>query len=70
MDKVLSVYRKQNIEYRGKRIKCVEMKDEHPVPSGTLGTIKGVDDIGTIHIDWDNGSSLGIVPSEDRYELL
>jgi len=70
MDKVLEIYRKQNLNYKGKRIKCVEMKDEHPVEAGTLGTVKGVDDVGTIHVDWDNGRTLGIVPSEDKFELL
>lgn len=70
MDKVLELYQQQNIEFKGKRIKCVEMNDDHPVPSGTLGTVTNVDDVGTIHVKWDNGSTLGIVPSEDKFELL
>ena len=70
MDKVLEVYRKQNLNYKGKRIKCVEMNDPDPVESGTEGTIDGVDDMGTIHVKWDNGRTLGIVPSDDKFELL
>jgi len=70
MDKVLEVYRKQNLDFTGKRIKCVEMNDEHPVESGVEGTVRGVDDMGTIHVNWDNGRTLGIVPSEDKYEMI
>lgn len=33
---------------------------------GMQGTVKFVDDIGTIHISWDNGSSLGVVYGEDE----
>ena len=30
------------------------------IPEGTKGTVLVVDDTGTIHVKWDNGSSLGI----------
>lgn len=45
----------------GTRIKLVHMDDIQAPPTGTLGTVRYVDDIGTIHIKWDNGSSLGLV---------
>lgn len=32
---------------------------------GDKGTVTGVDDIGTIHVKWDHGGSLGIVYGED-----
>ena len=32
---------------------------------GALGTVLHVDDIGTIHVSWDCGSSLGVVLGED-----
>lgn len=52
----------------GTKVRCIEMKDNcHPVPRGTLGTVKYVDDAGTIHVGWDNGSSLGLVPYEDTF---
>ena len=41
--------------------------DCHPVPDGTLGTVQFVDDAGTIHVGWENGSSLGLVPGEDQF---
>ena len=42
----------------------------HPVESGTRGTVEHVDDMGTIHMRWDNGRGLGIVPGEDEFRRL
>ena len=42
----------------------------HPVESGTRGTVEHVDDMGTIHMSWDNGRTLGIVPGEDEFRRL
>lgn len=50
----------------GTRVKLLEMNDIQAPPIGTLGTVMYVDDIGTIHIKWDNGSTLGAVYPEDR----
>lgn len=36
---------------------------------GDKGTVDHIDDIGTVHIDWDNGSNLGLVPGEDVFEI-
>ena len=55
---------------KGKRIKLIKMNDPYPVPDGTLGTIDHTDGIGTIHVSWDNGSTLGVVPDSDKYEIL
>ena len=55
----------------GSRIELVNMKDPYsPVPSGTRGTVKFVDSMGTIFPEWDNGSTLGIVPGEDSFRKL
>ena len=50
----------------GTRVKLVEVNDIQAPPIGTLGTVMYVDDIGTIHIKWDNGSTLGAAYPEDR----
>lgn len=63
-------YREQSKELKGKRVRCIFMNDSQGVPSGTEGTITMVDDIGTIHVIWDNGSTLGLVPNEDRYQIF
>lgn len=44
--------------------------DPNPVKSGTRGTVKVVDDIGTLHCDFDNGRSLGVIPGEDSFRML
>ena len=54
----------------GSRIKCISMKDEISVPPNTYGTIKNVDDMGTIHVNWDNGSTLGLIADVDEFELI
>ena len=52
----------------GTKIKCIHMNDDcYPVPDGTLGTVQFVDDAGTIHVGWENGSSLGLVTDEDKF---
>lgn len=52
----------------GTRVVIDSMYDPyHAVPSGTVGTVRTVDDIGTIHVNWDNGSSIGICPDEDEF---
>lgn len=50
---------------QGCRVELVKMDDMQAPPAGTCGTVAYVDDIGTIHVNWDNGSSLGVVFGED-----
>ncbi len=55
----------------GTRIELISMEDPYaPVPPGTRGTVIHVDDIGTLHMAWDNGRSLGVVPGEDNFRKL
>lgn len=55
----------------GTRIMLLGMEnDPNPVESGTRGTVRVVDDIGTLHCDFDNGRSLGVVPGEDSFRKL
>lgn len=50
----------------GCRVELVRMNDPYTrIPEGTQGTVISVDDIGTVHVDWDNGSSLGAAYGED-----
>lgn len=67
--KLAEKYRK---EYPpGTRIKLIEMDDPYsPVPAGTLGSVDYVDDACQIHMKWDNGRTLPIVPSQDRFRKL
>lgn len=60
-----------NVEYiknkykAGDRVELVEMEDKQAPPAGTQGTVKFVDDIGTVFVSWDNGSGLGAVMGVD-----
>lgn len=49
----------------GTRVQLVHMDDVQAPPKGTKGTVIGVDDIGSIMVSWDNGSSLNAVYGED-----
>ena len=55
----------------GTRIELICMDDPHsPIESGMQGTIECVDDAGTLHMKWDNGRTLGIVPGEDQFKVI
>ena len=49
----------------GTRVELIRMEDIQAPPTGTQGTVIGVDDIGSIMVSWDNGSSLSVVYGED-----
>lgn len=53
-------------EYRvGCRVELVQMDDVQAPPIGTKGTVRGVDDIGSIMVRWDNGCRLSVAYGED-----
>ena len=54
----------------GMRIRLISISDMQTPPSGTLGTVRFVDDMGIVHMRWDTGSSLGLVPDLDEFEIL
>lgn len=55
----------------GKRVKLVHTSDQYTtLSSGAEGTVSFVDDAGTVFVDWDNGSSLGLIPREDVWNYL
>ena len=43
----------------------MQMDDAQAPPIGTAGTVTGVDDTGSILVDWDNGSGLNVIYGED-----
>ena len=55
---------------RGTRVRLDEMDDSHAPPVGTEGTVLCVDDIGSIHVEWDNGSMLAVVFGKDSCSII
>lgn len=49
----------------GARVVLIRMDDPQALPVGTKGTVRGVDDIGSIMVAWDSGGSLSVVWGED-----
>lgn len=55
----------------GTRIELLSMEDPFSsIYPGEKGTVRVVDDMGTIHVDWDNGRRLGVIPGEDAFRKL
>lgn len=53
----------------GMVVRLVRMDDCQASPLGCEGTVRGVDDIGSVMISWDNGSSLNAIPGVDKIEI-
>ena len=54
----------------GTRVKLNYMNDPYAVESGTCGTVRAVDDMGTVFVNWDNGRSLGVCLEEDSISII
>ena len=56
----------------GTRVELTHMSDpwNTRLHEGCRGTVVTVDDIGTIHVAWDCGSSLGVVYGEDSCKVV
>lgn len=55
---------------KGTRVELIYMDDEQAPPPGTLGTVLGVDDIGSLMMAWDNGSGLNVIWQVDTVRKL
>lgn len=55
----------------GTRLELIGMDDPFaPVPAGMRGTVNYVDDQSQIHVKWDNGSGLALIPDMDSFRRL
>ncbi len=55
---------------QGTKIELIKMYDFQSVPPKTRGVVEFVDDLGTIHIKWQNGSTLGLVLGTDEFKII
>ena len=67
---------KERVEYlrkqypEGTKIELLEMDDVQAPPIGTVGTVYGVDDLGSLLVRWENGSSLSVIDGVDRVKKI
>lgn len=54
----------------GCRVRLLKMEDEQAPPIGTKGTVRYVDDTGSICVRWDTGSGLHILYGIDKCEKI
>lgn len=55
----------------GTRVVLLNMDDPYaPIECGTRGTVVHLDDAAQIHMKWDNGRTLALVPGEDSFRKL
>lgn len=55
----------------GMKIRLIKMYDYiAPISPLTTGFIEHIDDIGTLHILWEDGKRLGLIPGVDEFEVI
>lgn len=55
----------------GTRIELIRMDDPWTsLKPGDRGTVEMVDDAAQIHMKWDKGSSLALIPGEDEFKVV
>ena len=64
------IQRIKDIYIKGTKIYLIKMRDKYAPPPKTIGTVEFVDDIGQIHCNWNNGSSLALVVGIDQFKVL
>lgn len=53
----------------GTEVTLNSMEGESHMPPGLKGKVDMVDDAGQIHVNWENGSSLALVPGVDSFHI-
>ena len=55
-----------------RRVRLVKCNDSYSeLRPGATGVVTLVDDVGTLHVQWDNGSTLGLCWDDgDRWSIL
>ena len=53
----------------GKRVTLLRTSDPYTnLKAGDEGVVNYIDDMGTVFVKWDNGSSLGLIEGEDLWQ--
>ena len=54
----------------GTKVELIEMQGEQQMPKGLRGVVTHIDDAAQIHVKWQNGSSLAIIPEVDKFVII
>ena len=55
----------------GTKIQLISMRDEtYQILPGTVGEVTHIDDAGSVHMKWENGSSLALIPEVDSFRVV
>ena len=54
----------------GTTLELIEMQGEKQMPKGLRGVVTHIDDAAQIHVKWQNGSSLAIIPEIDKFVVI
>ena len=55
----------------GQTVRLIHTTDPHTrLQPGDTGVVTFVDSLGTVHVRWEGGSNLGLIPGEDRWEVV
>ena len=54
----------------GTIVKLISMNDVQSPPVGTIGEVTLIDDMGSVHVNWQNGSTLALIPDVDSWGIL
>lgn len=65
-----TIERLRAIYKKGTRVELENMDDIQAPPKGTRGTVLFVDDIGSVHVRWDTGSTLALAYGVDSAWIL
>lgn len=47
-----------------------DMEDKQPILAGTIGIVDYIDSEGQLHMKWENGRTLALIPEVDQFEVI
>ncbi len=55
----------------GKKVELISTTDEYTkLQPGAIGVVSLIDDFGTVFVNWENGSRLGLIPGVDKWRYI
>lgn len=57
--------------HKGRKVRLIHTSDPHTkLKTGALGVVDFYDSFDTLHVKWEDGSNLGLIPGCDAWEIL